>query len=564
MGTGLPGTQGLPTPVPNPRRSVESGAVPLLLLALPVFFVFLGANAIWDANEAFYVETPRQMLLSGDYINPSFNGLPRFNKPVLSYWIVAGLYKLFGTTVVVERVGIALGALGIVLAAFLIGRALRSPPTGTLAALCIATAPRVVMHARRIFIDVYVTAFMALALACFVQALRFPEQRRRWLVLMYVAIGLGVLTKGPVALVLPAITLAIWLIAERRLADVSRLMLLPGAAIALAIVVPWYAAVYVQHGWTYIAQFVFGENIERYATAMTPGGRDAAFYLPVLLTDLFPWAPLVLVPLATAWRRRAPDEPAAHGSIRRLLWIWIVTVVVFFSLSQTKEDLYIFPVAPAVAALVADLLASEATAPRRATSAIFLAISTGCVVLMLSILMLFRAGPYRLADATLVAIVLGATGITCLLLWRTRRPAAVMTLALGFIAFNYLLVGRVLPDVERFKPVPQLVTTFTTRAAADARVASLNMSLPSLTFYLNRPVPELASPDEAVAWLDARTPAWLVTNDESWNLVHPRASSSCVADRRPLFAFDTAKLTDLVHGTPPPDVLLVTNACGLR
>jgi len=111
MGTGLPGTQGLPTPVPNPRRSVESGAVPLLLLALPVFFVFLGANAIWDANEAFYVETPRQMLLSGDYINPSFNGLPRFNKPVLSYWIVAGLYKLFGTTVVVERVGIALGAL---------------------------------------------------------------------------------------------------------------------------------------------------------------------------------------------------------------------------------------------------------------------------------------------------------------------------------------------------------------------------------------------------------------------------------------------------------------------
>ena len=319
MGTGLPGTQGLPTPVPNPRRSVESGAVPLLLLALPVFFVFLGANAIWDANEAFYVETPRQMLLSGDYINPSFNGLPRFNKPVLSYWIVAGLYKLFGTTVVVERVGIALGALGIVLAAFLIGRALRSPPTGTLAALCIATAPRVVMHARRIFIDVYVTAFMALALACFVQALRFPEQRRRWLVLMYVAIGLGVLTKGPVALVLPAITLAIWLIAERRLADVSRLMLLPGAAIALAIVVPWYAAVYVQHGWTYIAQFVFGENIERYATAMTPGGRDAAFYLPVLLTDLFPWAPLVLVPLATAWRRRAPDEPAAHGSIRMQL-----------------------------------------------------------------------------------------------------------------------------------------------------------------------------------------------------------------------------------------------------
>ena len=80
----------------------ENRLAALLLLALPVFFLFLGANAIWDANEAFYVETPRQMVQSGDYVNPSFNGLPRFNKPVLSYWIVAGLYKLFGISVEVE------------------------------------------------------------------------------------------------------------------------------------------------------------------------------------------------------------------------------------------------------------------------------------------------------------------------------------------------------------------------------------------------------------------------------------------------------------------------------
>ena len=67
--------------------------------AVAVYFVALGNSAIWDANEAFYVETPREMIEANDFVNPTFNYLPRFNKPVLSYWIVAGFYKVFGVSV---------------------------------------------------------------------------------------------------------------------------------------------------------------------------------------------------------------------------------------------------------------------------------------------------------------------------------------------------------------------------------------------------------------------------------------------------------------------------------
>ena len=94
---------------------MENRPVPLLWIALPVFLIFLGANSIWDANEAFYVETPRQMVLTGDYVTPMFNGAERLNKPVLSYWIVAGLYHLFGISVGVERIAIAIAGLAIVL-----------------------------------------------------------------------------------------------------------------------------------------------------------------------------------------------------------------------------------------------------------------------------------------------------------------------------------------------------------------------------------------------------------------------------------------------------------------
>ena len=91
----------------------------------------LSGSSIWDANEAFYVETPREMMERGDYIRPTFNYQPRFNKPVLSYWIVAGFYKVFGVSVGVQRVPIALGAVAMILTAFFLARSGAVPPNGS-------------------------------------------------------------------------------------------------------------------------------------------------------------------------------------------------------------------------------------------------------------------------------------------------------------------------------------------------------------------------------------------------------------------------------------------------
>src|SRR3712207_5560260 len=96
-------------------------AVLLLALAILPYFIGLGDSSIWDANEAFYVETPRKMMERGDYVFPTFNYEPRVNKPVLSYWIVAALYKLFGVSVGVQRLGIAGGGMLIIAAALVLG-----------------------------------------------------------------------------------------------------------------------------------------------------------------------------------------------------------------------------------------------------------------------------------------------------------------------------------------------------------------------------------------------------------------------------------------------------------
>ena len=178
----------------------------LVLLAAAVipYFVKLGDSTIWDANEAYYTETPREMLESGDWVNPTFNYEPRFNKPVLSYWIVAVLYQLFGVSVGVERVAIAVLAMAMVIAAWFMARAVSTHPLAPpLAALGLAVGPRFFMFSRRILIDIAVTSMMTLTLLFFVLAERYPARRRLFLTLMYVTVGLGVLTKGPVAAAIP-------------------------------------------------------------------------------------------------------------------------------------------------------------------------------------------------------------------------------------------------------------------------------------------------------------------------------------------------------------------------
>src|SRR6266849_10252176 len=115
----------MPAPVTSAfRRNIlrRNIVAALLVLAAAVYFVSLGNSAIWDANEAFYVETPREMLEANDFLNPTFNYLPRFNKPVLSYWIVAVFYKVFGVSVTTQRFAIALGALVIIASAFVLAR----------------------------------------------------------------------------------------------------------------------------------------------------------------------------------------------------------------------------------------------------------------------------------------------------------------------------------------------------------------------------------------------------------------------------------------------------------
>jgi 4-amino-4-deoxy-L-arabinose transferase-like glycosyltransferase len=546
------------------RRSI---LIALLALAVVPFFVGLGASTIWDANEAFYVETPREMIESGDYVNPSFNYEPRFNKPVLSYWIVAALYHLFGVSVAVERLAIAGAAMTMIVAAWFLGRAASSQPLAApLAALGLAVGPRFFMFSRRILVDMAITAAMTLTLLFFALAERHPGRRRLFLALMYVSAGIGVLTKGPVAVVIPALVFIAYLAAHRELGRLREMMIPAGALIVLAIAAPWYLALYREHGWTHITAFFIGENVGRFTETIGVQARGPLFYVPVLFGDSLPWSVFLPAAIVAWWRDRQSGTDAGAARVRSLLLLWVAVIVVFFSASQTKQDLYIFPVVAAVAALGADAIARAFAVGRGmgegwlkwtlTVLGILMALA-GAVVLYLfgwGTPLLQIEGAYAIA---LVTVIGGA--VTAIVPW-LRRHAVSITTALGvFIAFNWILTVAVLPAFEQYKPSLPLSRVIEQKAGPSDAVVQVELALPSMVYYLRRHVDVSIDRDSFLQQLGSGRTVYAVIPDDVYDAMKPALPApTCIVGRHPT---TDMRLRNMLERRPPPEVFVVSNRC---
>jgi 4-amino-4-deoxy-L-arabinose transferase-like glycosyltransferase len=558
------------------------------VFACAVYLVALGNSGIWDANEAFYVETPREMLEANDLVNPTFNYLPRFNKPVLSYWIVAAFYQLFGVSVAVQRYAIALGALIIIGCAYTLASVSEpaSPKpqsgeggasagsgepeagsgkleAGLWAAVGLAAAPRLMMFARRIFIDIWITAFMSLTLVFFALSERYPERRRRFLALMYVAIALGVLTKGPVAIALPGLAFALYLVVHRELRRVTQMMIPLGIVIIAVIVVPWYAVLYHEQGWTYIKSFLVSENIERFTSGVgVRQQRGPWFYLPVVLSDSFPWS--MLLPFAAVAHLRQGSGGQTRSRIQTLLWCWIIAIVGFFSLSAGKQDLYIFPIVAAVAALGGLAIQRGLADPRwRTWLAVTIAV-TGALLAGVgaAVLFLFQTAGriYALDSALLVGAVGLAGGALTLTLAAMRKPAiAAMALLAAVITVNWVFVLRVLPEFERYKSSPAFSRTIRGRLQSGDIIAHYRVDQPSMVFYLQRHVEQYFDEPAFLGAMRSGRRVYAVISANDYAALAPQiGKSTCVLDRRPTF---DVKLKNVLARQPLPELLLITNRC---
>jgi 4-amino-4-deoxy-L-arabinose transferase-like glycosyltransferase len=285
----------------------------------------------------------------------------------------------------------------------------------------------------------------------------------------------------------------------------------------------------------------------------------------VLLTDLFPWS--VFLPAAIyvaarlVWTTRS-------GEMRRrlplLLLTWIAVIVGFFTLSQTKQDLYIFPAVTAIAALVGGLLGPVATPGHEGSPLVrWTAVAAGVLLALagVTILFLFTSASrvYEIDGAALIgwlAIAGGLAAATCAA--RRQVFASVATVGASAVALNWVFVLQALPSFRQYQPVPALAEVARARAGRDALLGQYHVALPSLVYYAGRPVEEIADLTR-LAEVFAEGPAYVVMPAADYDALRESLPGvTCTLAGAPYF---DVKIGNVLALATPPRLLLIANRC---
>jgi len=307
----------------------------LLLVAAGLsFFAGLGATPLIDLDEGAFTAATVEMFVRGDFLSTYLNGEPRYDKPILTYWLQALFAWLFGFNEFALRLPSAFAGLTWTVLAYRFARRLYDVETAVAAALITATTLGTSLITRLAIADALLDT--CIAAAVFSQYLWLRSGRSRDLYLAWAAMGLGFLVKGPVAVALPLAALFLHCASQSRWRDFMTYVTRWRAVLLfLAIALPWYVAVTWVKGPEFIESFFFRHNVGRFSGSM---GRYHAsglfYYLPVALLATLPYTAL-FAPLAARLRSLWQDDFARYALILFTL------VFVLFSLSANKLPHYL-------------------------------------------------------------------------------------------------------------------------------------------------------------------------------------------------------------------------------
>ncbi len=413
-------------PAAAPARGRPAAGAALLAV---LWLATLGSRPLFNPDEGRYAEIPREMLTGGDWVIPHLDGLAYIEKPPLQYWATALSYRLFGSGVVSARLYTALCALATVLAVWLLARRLWDEAVAWRAAAVLASLTLFVILGQLLTLDMSLSCWMTAALAGFLVAQQERADGPGWMRFAWAATAAGVLTKGLVAAAIPAAVLVLYTLLARDTRPWRRLELATGLPLFLLLALPWHWLA-AQRLPDFLQFFFVHEHFARYLTPSADREEAWWFFGAVFLLGSLPWTVAALRVVATGWRARG-----ASGAFNPalFLWLWIVFVVVFFSLSDSKLIPYILPALPPLALLIG---AAEPGCLRRdVTSAalVALAVAAGLAVASATLphwLPVSPRSPYFLQLARpLLAVAALVAAAALRALWRPGGAAASPTSA---------------------------------------------------------------------------------------------------------------------------------------
>ena len=424
----------------------------------------LGSAPLTNPDEGRYAEVPREMVAGGDWVTPRLDGVPYFEKPPLTYWMVAASERALGPSEWSVRLPTALFALGGILGSYAAARRIYGRSAGFWAAAVLGTSLLYLALGHLVTPDMPLSVLMAATLFCFILGVREPPGAGRRMLFygLYASASLATLTKGLEGFLITGAVMFLWLLIFGQWGRLRPLYLPSGIALFAAITVPWHLLVASRNpGWAHF-YFVY-EHWERFTDKGHGRYQPFWFFIPILIGGLFPWTGFlwhsVRDALAGGWSRRKENAEA---------WFfvtWAAFILLFFSASQSKLINYILPLFPALAVLIGRWLAAvmprpDAFARMQAGLRVF-GLLCGLLAAFLCVAVL-KAGVIREASqatslqpyAFVMAAVLVVGGIRALVPRAStgvaRGAIVAMTATLVFV-FGVLSIAMPIIDVRSTK-----------------------------------------------------------------------------------------------------------------
>lgn len=506
---------------------VSSPSIAVAFIAALLFFPALGSAPLWDRDEPRNAQCTSEMLDRGDWVVPYFNGELRTHKPVLLYWLMMGSYALVGRNEWGARLPSAVLSLCTVLLTYHFARCRLGERVGRWSAVVLATSLLFTMASRAATPDAALIFFSTLALCTLagicqpldhgVSAESSQSTTMRWLLLGF-ASGMAVLAKGPLGLVLPAaVGVAFvgyqWLQAWRGQDAFPRISLRTGVvALGVAVVVscPWYCWVALRTDGVWIREFLTEHNLSR-AMHSLEGHRGGVFYYPLsLLVGFFPWSILTIPLLLDLFRCRREERSPV-----RYLLVWIMTVLLGFSVAQTKLPSYLLPAYPAVAIVLAWHLERWSrgivmVANKWMTIGLATMVFVATVHLIALPWSLPEQVPYAISMAFIGVIPL-AVGLLAIGLVRAiSTRSALVCIAAAAFGINAALFSLSVPAVGSVQRIKELLAKIPTGTLAPR--AAYGHLEPSWVFYGRQSIREIGieQPARAVAFLESNPGSVLI------------------------------------------------------
>ena len=489
--------------------------LPLVAAAIFMSFFRLGSVTLFDVDEAVFSEATKEMVQSGDWITPTYNGENRYDKPILFYWLMAASYKVFGINEFGARFPSALSGFVLSLAVFFFVRCFSEDRQAFLASLSLTLSAYFLVYTHAAVTDMALTLFISLSLFSLFLSLERRNTAGGYLCGFYMFSALAFLTKGLIGILFPFGIAAVYLLLTGGVKGIKRMVSAPGILLFLLVSGPWYVAQLQLNGHDFIQQFFIKHHFKRFTGVISGHRGPLYYYIPVLILGLLPWVAFLPAGIRRAWGNpaRVGDESARPPQKSSSLipsplspdlffLVWFAFIFVFFSLSTTKLPNYILPSVPPASMLIASGMAAGGRWRTYANAGIAVIMGGIGVAFLISEKYLLKFGISDVGwtlSAAAVSLAVAALGLYTAARGKpSSLPAAVLMLL-----FFLILSLKALPLASH-----QLQGTLhryslyaKERLGKDDRVITYGINHPSIVFYSDRKVVRVGNRDELIPLL---------------------------------------------------------------